>query len=110
MSISALSAGLSGISANQRALDVSAHNVANAGTPGFQPQGAAFQENSPAGSGVSLSIEGRNLSTASAGAANGVDLAKEITSSLVYKAGFNLSANVVKAADEALGSLIDIRA
>jgi flagellar hook protein FlgE len=109
MSLSALSAGLSGITANQRALDVSAHNVANAGTPGFQPQGAAFRETSPAG-GVTLSVEGRQLSTAGAGAANGVDLAKEVTSSLVYKAGLNLSANVVKAADEALGSLIDIRA
>ena len=109
MSISALSAGVSGLTANQRALDVAAHNVANANTPGFQPQAAAFEESSPAGSGVSLSVEGRSASTAEAGKPNGVDLAKEITDTLVYKVGVDLSAKLVKASDEALGSLIDIR-
>lgn len=120
MSISALTTGTSGLTANQRALDVAANNVANANTPGFQPQRANFQEGSPFGTGVTLSAEGRRLSagegappsTAGANAAerpNGVGLASELTDTLVYKAGFNLSANVVKAADQALGSLIDVR-
>lgn len=122
MSISALTTGTSGLSANQRALDVAANNIANAGTPGFQPQTANFQEASPAGTGVTLSVEGRKLaasesvSDAHANAAkaaesrpNGVGLASELTDNLVYKAGFNLSANVVKAADQALGSLIDVK-
>ena len=121
MSISALTTGTSGLTANQRALDVAANNVANANTPGFQPQRASFQEGSPFGTGVTLSAEGRRLSagegappsTAGANAAterpNGVGLASELTDTLVYKAGFNLSANVVKAADQALGSLIDVR-
>ena len=117
MSISALTTGTSGLTANQRALDVAANNVANANTPGFQPQKAAFQEASPAGTGVTLSVEGRKLaaseSVSGAKAAesrpNGVGLASELTDNLVYKAGFNLSANVVKAADQALGSLIDVK-
>jgi len=61
MSISALTTGTSGLTANQRALDVAANNIANANTPGFQPQQAAFQESSPAGTGVTLSVEGRKL-------------------------------------------------
>ena len=112
MSISALSTGLSGLNANQRALDVAAHNVANANTEGFQAQTAAFQESSPAGGGVSRSAQGRTLAAGdSADAnANNVDLAKEITDSLVYKAGFDLSAKIIKMADERIGSLIDIKA
>ena len=121
MSISALTTGTSGLSANQRALDVAANNVANASTPGFQPQRASFQEGSPAGTGVTISAEGRRLvagetsATQAVGAnaaterPNGVGLASELTDTLVYQAGFNLSANVVKAADQALGSLIDIK-
>lgn len=122
MSISALTTGTSGLVANQRALDVAANNIANANTPGLQPQQAQFQEASPAGTGVTLSVEGRKLaagesvSGADATAAkaaqsrpSGVGLASELTDNLVYKAGFNLSANVVKAADQALGSLIDVK-
>ena len=121
MSISALTTGTSGLSANQRALDVAANNVANASTPGFQPQRASFQEGSPAGTGVTISAEGRRLAAGETSATqavganaaterpNGVGLASELTDTLVYQAGFNLSANVVKAADQALGSLIDIK-
>lgn len=121
MSITALTAGTSGLVANQRALDVAANNVANVNTNGYQPQTARFQESSPAGSGVTLSAEGRRLSAAENGASpapqpgntenrpSGVGLAGELTDTLVYQAGFNLSANVVKAADQALGSLINIK-
>ncbi|WP_426089689.1 flagellar basal body protein [Janthinobacterium sp. PSPC1-1] len=121
MSISALTSGTSGLTANQRALDVAANNIANANTPGFQPQSANFQEASPAGTGVTLSVEGRKLASESVSGTNanalkaaesrpnGVGLASELTDNLVYKAGFNLSANVVKAADQALGSLIDVK-
>lgn len=119
MSISALTAGVSGLSANQRALDVAANNVANANTANFQPQQANFQESSPAGGGVTLSVEGRQLAAADnvtgsasvdgAAASNGVDVAREITNTLVYDIGARLSANVVKTADQALGSLIDVK-
>lgn len=108
MSMSALSAGLSGMNANQQALAVEAHNVANINTANFQPQQASFQEASPAGTGVTLSAAGRGL--AAADGQSGTDLASSVTSSLTYKAGFALSAKVVQAADERLGTLIDIKA
>jgi len=106
MGLSALGAGLSGLKANQQALDVEAHNVANLSTENFQPRQASFQESSPAGGGVTLSAQGRTL----AAAEGGTDLAKSLTSSLTYKAGFQLSAKVVEAASERIGTLLDISA
>ncbi|MBJ7312648.1 flagellar basal body protein [Rugamonas sp. CCM 8940] len=120
MGFTALSAGVSGLTANQRALDVSAHNVANASTQGFAPQQASFQENRPAGSGVTLSVQGRALSGAAQTQAqqqaqagerpSGTDLANELTNSLVYKAQAALSVKVIQVADDNLGSLINTKA
>jgi flagellar hook protein FlgE len=106
MGLSALGAGLSGLNANQQALAVEAHNVANLSTENFQPQEASFQETSPAGSGVTLSAEGLNRSRAEAG----TDFATSMTNSLMYKAGFEMSLKVIQAADERMGMLIDIKA
>ena len=108
MAISALSAGLSGLQANRQALDIQANNVANVNTQNFRPQQASFQESVPAGSGVTLSAAGRGL--AAADGSSGTDLASSITNSLVYEAGFKLSAKVVQAADQNLGTLIDLKA
>lgn len=114
MAISALSAGLSGLQANQQALNVEAHNVANLNTQNFQPQQANFQEAAPAGNGtaVTISTAARGLA-ASEGATqtpSGTDPASALTNSVVYKAGFDLSAKVVQAADERIGTLLDIKA
>ena len=106
MSISALGAGLSGMYANQQALGMEAANVANLTTANYQPKGAAFEETSPAGSGVTLSAEGRSM----AAAEGGTDLAASLTSSLLYKVGLDMSAKVVQMADERMGTLIDITA
>jgi flagellar hook protein FlgE len=103
MSISSISIGLSGMQANMRALDSQAHNVANVSTEGFAPQTASFREAAPAGSGVTLSLGGRDVST-------GVDLTSSVVQSLGYKAGFELSAKLVSAADERLGFLLDMKA
>lgn len=108
MSLSALSAGLSGLNANQGALGVAAHNVANVSTQNFQAQQANFQEASPAGSGVTLSTQARGLAAAEGLSDSAV--ASDITNSLVYKASFDLSAKVIQAADERIGTLIDIKA
>ncbi|MBA5689172.1 flagellar basal body protein [Rugamonas apoptosis] len=117
MSIAALSAGLSGLNTSQRALDSTAHNVANASTQGFKPQQVQFQEASPAGSGVTLSQQARAQAAATPAATSGAlqgdsgtDLAKETTDALVYKAQFDLSAKVIKTTDQTLGSLINIKA
>lgn len=116
MSIAALNAGQSGLNASLRALDTSAHNIANASTQGFQPRQAQFQEASPAGSGVTLSQQARAQAAATPAATSGAlqdsgtDLAKEATDALVYKAQFDLSAKVIKTTDQTLGSLINIKA
>jgi len=105
MSIStAISSGLSGMQSSQRALDVSARNVA---TESLQAIGAPAQ-GAPAESGsVTLSAQGLALAGNSGG---GGDLATDMVNSLVYKNAFQLSAKVVQAGDATLGSLLDIRA
>ncbi|MGV7206897.1 flagellar basal body rod C-terminal domain-containing protein [Oxalobacteraceae bacterium A2-2] len=108
MTVTALAAGASGMNAAQGALGVSAHNVANMGTQGFQPQRAGMSEAAPAGSGVTLSAQGVQM--AQADGASGTDFASENVNSLVYQAQFQLSAKVVQAADQQLGTLLDIRA
>jgi flagellar hook protein FlgE len=111
MGITALQAGLSGLQANQQALGVEAHNVANLSTQNFQPQQATFQQ-TPGGTSVTISTAARGLSASDrvGGAPSGTDPASAITNSLVYKAGFDLSAKVIQAADERIGTLLDIRA
>ncbi|MES2322351.1 MAG: flagellar basal body protein [Pseudomonadota bacterium] len=106
MGINALGAGHSGLNANQQALNVEGHSIANMSTAGFRPQRAQFNEANPAGSGVTLSVEGRSL----AANEDGLDVATSLTNSLTYKAGFELAAQVIKMADERIGTLIDISA
>lgn len=109
MGFAALSTGVSALTATQRAQDVSANNIANANTKGFQAQQANFQESAPAGNGVSLSTSARALSAADSNG-NSSNLSVDVTNSLVYKAQFNAAAAVVKTADSTLGSLIDTKA
>ncbi|MFZ6658246.1 flagellar basal body rod C-terminal domain-containing protein [Undibacterium sp. TJN19] len=107
MSVSALSSGLSGLQAYSRALDSSGHNVANANTNGFVPQQVSFQEQPAGGVIANISKAGSSLSASDA---SGTDLNSEVVQSIQYKAGFELSAKIVKTSDELLGTLIDIKA
>ncbi|MYN18662.1 hypothetical protein GTP81_18085 [Rugamonas sp. FT107W] len=108
MAIAALNSGITGLNAAERALGNSAHAIANTGTQGFQPAQAVFKENAPAGSGVSISFQAQQLQAADAPSAT--DLATETTNSLVYKAQFDLSAKVIQAADQNIGTLINTKA
>ncbi|WP_395007409.1 flagellar basal body rod C-terminal domain-containing protein [Undibacterium sp.] len=109
MAISSLSIGVSGMMAYQGALDSSANNVANALTKGYQVQVASFQENTNGGVRVNISKESQELAAQdNQDKLSSTDLATEITNSLQYKAGFELSAKMVKVADEVLSSLLDI--
>lgn len=60
----ALVSALSGMSANQSALDVTANNIANANTPGFKKSVASFatalQQTASSGSGASANLGGIN--------------------------------------------------
>ena len=105
MTISAINTGLSGLKAYERALDSSAHNIANTSTTNFSPENTSFQETNNGGVIANISREGLAASTA-----NGTDLNNETVKSLEYKAGFDISAKLVKTADEVLGTLINIKA
>ncbi len=119
MSGSALNIGLTSLRAYQRALDSSSHNIANANTSGFQPEQAQFQEQPAGGVFVNISQNGSVASSAVTGSAtsadlatqaSGTDLATELVNTIQYKTGFEFSAQIVKAADQVLGTLIDINA
>ncbi|SEN16416.1 Flagellar basal body rod FlgEFG protein C-terminal [Duganella sp. CF517] len=107
MAISTIHTAATGLQASAGALANSAHSVANMSTAGFQPARASFQESSPAGGGVTLSVQARQMQSSET---SGTDFATEATNSLVYKAQFDLSAKVIQAADQNLGTLIDIKA
>jgi flagellar basal-body rod protein FlgC len=110
MAISGLNSGVSGMKAYQTALDSSANNVANAQTKAFKPEVASFQENTNGGVRVSISKESQELAAQeNQNDFSGTDLATELTNSLQYKAGFQVSAQVVKTADEILSTLLDIQ-
>lgn len=94
----------------QRALDVTANNVANASTNGFVPQQTSFQTVSGGGVNATASAPVKPQSVTAANAPSGTDLVKETVDSLQYKYGFDFSAQVVKSANEALGTLLDIKA
>jgi len=108
MAIAALSSGITGLNASERALGNSAHAIANIGTQGFQPAQAVFKESAPAGSGVSISFQAQQLQAVDAPSAT--NLATETTNSLIYKAQFDLSAKVIQAADQNIGTLINTKA
>jgi len=110
VAISALGTGLSGLQSFQRAVDITANNVANSNTAGFRPQTAQFRESTPAGSGVTVSSSSAGAGSRSdPGAPSGTDLTNELVNLVVYKAGFQASAKVVKTADSLLGSLLDTK-
>ncbi len=109
MSTSAIGTGLSGLNTYLQAISVTANNVANANTSGFQPQQALFQENSPAGSGVHLSDAVSANSSTLTSAPSGTDVAAEMVNLLMYKIGFQASAKVVTTSDQQLGRLIDTK-
>jgi flagellar basal-body rod protein FlgC len=100
MTLSALGTGLSGMQGYQRALDISANNVANTLSTGYQATQAQFQEASPAGSGV-------NVSNQAASPSSSTNLTDEMVNQVIYKTGFEASAQVVKVSDQMLGTLVN---
>lgn len=101
------------MSAYQRALDISAHNVANASTDGFQPLRTNFSTQTAGGVQASVApstIVSLSTPNVAAPLPSGTDLAGETVGSMIFQHGFEMSAKMVKVADQMLGTLIDIRA
>ncbi|OGG46761.1 MAG: hypothetical protein A3F84_18245 [Candidatus Handelsmanbacteria bacterium RIFCSPLOWO2_12_FULL_64_10] len=108
----------SGLQAEQRRLDASAHNVANVSTDGFQRQVAAAQER-PSG-GVDVRVDHvqvseeaqRALAEAKAEGLtpqpeNDVNVADETVNQIAAKAVFQANAKALKAQDRMIGTLLD---
>ena len=114
MSLSALSGssaatiGLSGMRAAQQRLDTSAHNVANALTPGFQRQ-VVTQSAQPGLGGVDAQT-GRASGTASAGGGDFDHLAEDMVAQRMSVYSFAANLRTVETQDRVLGALLDAKA
>lgn len=111
MSISSLNIANSSLQAYSKALDISGNNIANASTNGFQAKQAQFQEQATGGVTVNISNQSQLLNSTIEDAnatPSSTDLANELVQSLEYKTGFLISAKLIQATDERIGTLIDI--
>lgn len=99
--IPALSAAASGLQAASLRLESSAHNVANAQTPGFRRQ--EVQASARAGSG------GVDTRVARSGR-EGVSLEQEVVDQIAASALFKANAKVVATVDRTLGRWLDEKA
>ena len=104
---SAAATGLSGMRAAQLRLDISAHNVANAQTPGFQRQGVT-QTARPGLGGVEAQV---NQNAASASASGDFsNLAEDMVAQRMSVYSFAANLRTVETQDRMLGTLLDTRA
>lgn len=111
MSITSLNIASSSLQAYSKALDISGNNIANASTNGFQAKQAQFQEQNTGGVSVSISNQSQSLNKTAEETnttLSSTDLAKELVQSLEYKSGFLISAKLIEATNERIGTLIDI--
>lgn len=104
---SASAIGLSGLRAAQLRLDVGAHNIANAQTPGFQRQ-QVVQTANPESGGVTARVE-RETRAAGEGGDLG-HLADDLVGGKMALYSFAANLQVVKTEQEMLGTLFDERA
>lgn len=92
------STSLSGMNAAQAALDTTAHNIANLGTPGFKRQ-QVEQSELPTG-GTSTQVIGA--------AAAGESLKTDLVGQLQAKNAFLANLAVFRAGDNMMGALLDV--
>ncbi|MEB1530494.1 hypothetical protein [Xanthomonas sp. WHRI 7945] len=93
------SIALSGMRAAASGLQARAHNVANAATEGFQRQVTVNQE---ATGGVTSQVQ--------AVGGEGSDLVDDMVGGLSARNEFQANARVLRAADDTVGSLLDVLA
>lgn len=106
---------LSGMLNAFRRNDITAHNITNSQTSGFRPTQVSNEEVPTGGVQISETTqapapvpEDLQLPAGSPPLSN-VDLANEVTNQLINKNAFQANLNALKAQDEALGSLLDIK-
>ena len=104
---SAASIGLSGMRATQSRLDASAHNVANAQTPGFQRQQVTQTAQTGAG-GLSAQV-GQETASLAQGADGSNRLAEDMVEQRMSLYSFEANLRTVQTQDAMLGTLLDTR-
>lgn len=105
---SAMSISLSGMQAASAMLNVTANNIANLNTPGFNPSRADLVELSGGGVGVSGTSFEDNPQTAPDTQTSNVDLPTEMVNLKLSQTLYDANAMVLKTADQMTGTLLNI--
>ncbi|MDD2790522.1 MAG: flagellar basal body protein [Sulfurimonas sp.] len=99
-----ISSNISSMQAHQTMMNASASNIANANTDGYIPKDTKISE---AGNGVKADVR---MSSDTGSAKSQTDLAKEITDQIVASKGSAANVTAIKAQDDIMGSMLDIKA
>lgn len=99
-----ISNNVSSIQAHQTFLNTNANNIANVNSDGFIPSDTQLKDN---GNSVSVNIR---QADDNGSPKSQTDLAKEIPDQIVAQAGTEVNVEAIKAQDDILGSLLDIKA
>ena len=131
MSSSSLQIGASALNAFSWGTAVTAHNVANVSTAGFEPRRAVYSSNAndqgvsfeavlkDAGSSIGQSSDWTAANAVydvtsglplEASSPSGTDLSREFTQMITTQHAYEANAQVVRASDVMLGTLLDIKA
>ena len=105
---SAMSISLSGMQAASAMLNVTANNIANLNTPGFNPSRADLVELSGGGVAVTGTSFENNPQTAPNTQTSNVDLPTEMVNLKLGQTLYGANAMVLKTADQMTGTLLNI--
>ncbi len=116
--ISSIQPTLSALKAFDRKMGVSADNVANINTPGYEAKKATLSEGPGGGVETKISRPARSEASATQTAAlpgeearpSNVSLDEELPEMMVTKRGYQANLKALKAQDEMLGNALDILA
>jgi flagellar hook protein FlgE len=97
-------ASVSGLQAATLRQDVTANNVANINTTGFEQSTAYQTDMMPQGTRISHIVKTPNSPSAD----SNTDLVKEVKEQKINKAAFQADLNVVKVKDRMMGTLLDM--
>ena len=100
-----ISNNVSSINAHQQMMNANAHNVANVNTDRFVPTDVKMSNESNDSVTANLRMATDNGSQISQ-----TDLAKEIPDQIIVSNATSVNVTAIKAQDEMLGSLLDIKA
>ena len=114
--IGALNASVSGVKAFQQKLNVTANNVANINTDEFKKQRASLIEGDNGGVRVKIDeidTPGYPKDTVADGEvvkseSSNVDLAEEMTETIITQVGYDANLKVIQSLDDMLGTLLKV--